>query len=929
MGKKLLFTLLAFILPVAAALADNVMIDVDNAANVEVTYGSGTPLSLESGMNRITTLTSADNPLTIRPASGATIESVTLNNSETLSPSGDGAYRVAISNMMLQIVTSGSGSPSVPKYNTYFSTPPESFGTFCFKYDDVTTVVDAGIYYQLPAQEITLAPMEGYMLNNVVYDPMWTGNQAKQNEDGTWTFTPVFEAGRVEVSVVEAGIPFNLEIGLKENVQIVAWLDQDCDWETSKYKILEPKGYGPSYTCVAPEGTYALDFYPVEGGEIKSIFRKNAYGVKTELTKSDYSGWRTSLSEGETYIIDAQGPEVDLMVLSGTQEIKSDQFVVSIDGTVIPFTDGNTSIKAHAGDIVTVSGAKGVLLTALTPDCGETVQGWSPVQTFQITKSGLLLCYGRALEGEVIYVNNANAVVVTDRAGYGSKLTLEDAENFMESVNNPLSIAAADGYLIKSVILNGETLEENANGTYTAEVTEGSALVITTAEKPSAYAITVGVAGEYEWLTVTNDGEAVTLTAEANTIQALPGSLLTFAPVKGYLVDSFSADGQLTVNKVEDTDLWTVYVNGPGSISVEMHKWVAAENNVLIDYSVNDGFYAPAAVVLDQNGNWYATLNRGLNEIPKGMSIDLSFSGGFILAEVLYNGKPMQTSDDNRDCRFTVEEEGDVKVAVSRDGLVYVAGWTTVDNVNHAIIGDVNINKLGQTSYYGKAGETITLIPVASPGYKFAGFTYTFPEEILPLISKEEPYTVTIPEDVTSFAVQASFVKDEEHPSYLIHTYQCYLNGYEVSNLSSSAFVMMLLPDGTETNDALVEEGQTVHFLCYVANEMMQCEHFCLYTSPRTVIAQDYVVNGADANVEGTIEISAVVTVGNAVEGVDAEKTGYDKASCTLTVEEPARIYTMSGQLVKTVEAGSTDLSDLAEGMYVVVTPSSSMKIAR
>ena len=114
MGKKLLFTLLAFILPVAAALADNVMIDVDNAANVEVTYGSGTPLSLESGMNRITTLTAADSPLTIRPASGATIESVTLNNSETLSPSGDGAYRVAISNMMLQIVTSGPGDHSRP-----------------------------------------------------------------------------------------------------------------------------------------------------------------------------------------------------------------------------------------------------------------------------------------------------------------------------------------------------------------------------------------------------------------------------------------------------------------------------------------------------------------------------------------------------------------------------------------------------------------------------------------------------------------------------------------------------------------------------------------------------------------------------------------------------------------------------------------------
>ena len=103
MYKNLLLALFAILFGVTTGMADNVMIDVDNAANVDVTYGyDGTALPLEDGMNRITTLTSADNPLTIRASAGAEIVSITKNNSEVLAPSGDGAYRVEPSSLSVK-----------------------------------------------------------------------------------------------------------------------------------------------------------------------------------------------------------------------------------------------------------------------------------------------------------------------------------------------------------------------------------------------------------------------------------------------------------------------------------------------------------------------------------------------------------------------------------------------------------------------------------------------------------------------------------------------------------------------------------------------------------------------------------------------------------------------------------------------------------
>lgn len=96
MYKKFLLFIFTMIAGFFAASAQSVVIDVDNAKNVRVyTYQKG-DITLTDGMNRFTDLTSDVSPLVIEPANGATIKKVTKNNTDEISPSGDGLYRIGI-----------------------------------------------------------------------------------------------------------------------------------------------------------------------------------------------------------------------------------------------------------------------------------------------------------------------------------------------------------------------------------------------------------------------------------------------------------------------------------------------------------------------------------------------------------------------------------------------------------------------------------------------------------------------------------------------------------------------------------------------------------------------------------------------------------------------------------------------------------------
>lgn len=942
MYKNLLFALFAILFGVTTGMADNVMIDVDKAANVEVTYGyDNTVLRLDDGMNRITTLTAADSPITIRPALGAQIVSITKNQTEELQPSGDGAYRVAVEAMMLQIVTSG-GSADIPNYNTFFSVIGE-MGKFTANYDDESVLIDEAKYYELPAVPITLKPIEGYQITEVDYNPTWMANEAVNNGDGTWTFTPAWDGTNVNVTVIEKGVMFTVEVNLPTNITVVAWTTDFPDWEQEgTFKELTLNGYGP-YIAVAPIDAKVVDFYPQEGCIINSVTRVQANGETTQLDFGAYTGaWRSRLAEGDTFTVNCEGPEVELSLISSTEGIDVDRYVVSVNGEVASFTKDNPVVKARAGNMITVGGGRGTKVTTIYPDnCGTQIYAYGPVASFMVTKSGNLYIYGTDVTDMTIDIDNAKAVVITDQNGLGKVLDLVNGDNVLTDVANPINIVAAQGFMIKSVVLDGEVLKPIADGSYKAAIESGSTLVITTAVKPAAYPVTIALTGEFEWLNVAVDGEPVTVGFTNSTLAVEPGSEITFSAVKGYLINSLTTSTNVLFAVYDDdADEWTVTVNGPGSVMIDMQKWVAGENAVLIDYTVNDQNIV-SATVRNAKGEWVSRLAPGLNEVEKGMflSFTLSEINDATFSEVLYNGVAQNISENGKACSFEVNEEGTVSVTAVVEFYVDVTGYSTSNPVNHAIIGNIFINEEGERHFKAKPGEQITILPTPGPGYIFDGFSKVIPAWCADLISPEPPYVMTVPEGLEYIILEGNFIPDEEHPSYVVHTYLCYVDGLAPEDMSASAFVRLstnpymadweVTADNT-TNDVLIAEGDQVKFFCFVATEDMKCVNFCLFTQPEVVIPQVYTVNGEHANVEGVIEISAYVVTGdNAVEEVAADAYFYNAADATLHTPEAGTIYTLGGQAVGVVEAGSNDLSGLSKGIYVVVTPAGTLKIAR
>ncbi len=925
MRKNLLLMLFAIIFGVATATAETVNINVDRASNVSVTYGySGAKLTLVDGSNTFN-LTSADNPLTIAAANGAEIKSVTVDGSE-IYPAGDGAYRTAISDMTVDIDTGADAPVEIRDYQTWFNVNP--LGSISVSYDDATVIIDQEQYYTLPGKEVKIAPLAGYKITGVNYEIDWE-NKAVDNGDGTWTITPAKDYGFVTVEVSEEGIEFGVDVNLGSNVQLIAWTDAECSWEKPETsKVLTLYGSGP-YTTVAPKDVYAVDFYPVQGGTIRSIKRIFANGKTEDLVYSDWVGWRAFVNEGDTFVIDAVGPEVDVTFAVLRSARTLDDFVFTVEGKNLGVTKDNATVGIHAGSIVSVAGAKGTALSGLyATEAGNMIVSEGSIQSFMVTKEGTVYVQGDAISDITLTIDNAAAVVITDKNGYGDVLTLTDGTNKLTAVSNPLSIVAAADYEIVSVVLDGMPVDAKSDGTYTAAVETGSTLVITTKEKQKAVPVTVSVIGDYTRLKVTNDDKEATLTAETTVLAAMPGTTLTFAPTMGYLIKDFQAGTGLYADYNEETELWEVNVNAAGALSIEVVEWVAAEGNALLTYSCDNS--KVSALTYFPNGERDSILQQGVNELAKGSTVKFVSYGDVRLKSVKVNGSDIELDADNKGATYTVSEDATIDVTTYIEQFCTISGYQVSDPVTHSTIGYIYINEEGNSSYRAKSGETVTIIPVAAPGYKFNGFTWSYPENIIELISTTAPYTLVVPEGVDNIMVQGAFVADEEHKSYTINMQRCYVDGLEYANLSSVAFTTVITPQGFEGTQVVVLEGSEVELQCYVADDSYVCQWFCLYTDARTKVPQKYVVNGEHADEYGVIRLSAYVTSGNVgVDEVAGDALAYNAAAHLLTAPAEARVFSLGGQLMTTLPAGENSLESLAEGIYIVVCEGQTIKIVR
>lgn len=925
MKKNLLLLLFAVLCSAATSMAAvTATIDVDNAANVVVTNGmNGTVVDLIDGMNRVT-LDETAQPLVIKAADGATIESVKMNGEEK--SEGYNGYTLGIEQgMYVQITTSGGGVAVDKTYNVWFSVDP--VGSISVSHGDNKVIVDEAKYFELPANtDLVIAPENGFKILSVNYQAdYFSENTAVDNGNGTWTVNITADYGFVTVTVAEEGIEFTVDVNLSSNVEIVANLDNDA----TQTKAIQLRGMNP-YSGVAPLDTKSLQFNPAEGGEIKSITRIDASGNENAINYSPYVQWRSTIAQGDRFVIDAVGPEVDVTFVLDRSKVTLDNMIITCNDEHLNVTAANPIAKVHVGDIVTVTGGKGARLTSIFTTCGQTITGQGDTQSFQVTKAGEAYLYADAVTSCTINIDNAAAVTVTQQNGYGEVLALNDGSNTFDAVNNPLSVAAASGYAIVSVVLDGVAQTAKADGTYTVALEEGSTVNITTKALPKAVPVTFAIVGDHSKVKVENEGEAVELTGETTLIPVIPGSRITVKALSGYLIDSLTAGDGNSVVLDEETGIYAIVVNNPCTISIVVKEWVAAEGNALVTFNCDSP--KVSGIVYDENGEQTGVLDRGLNEVKKGSKITVRIFGELYLKTVTVNGTALELAADAKTADINVD--GELTIDVETYALCTVTGYSSSNPVNHSFIGYIYINEPGQTKAMVAVGETVTIIPTAMPGYKFDGFSFVYPSDFT--VPEKEPYTFTIPEGVSELIFQGNFVEDTENPSYLVRGNNTYgsLDGSDELTVIAITRIYNENDPNAPLSEKLATAGETVHLLCYITQQAADlgyaCKNFTLFNDQTRVIAQEYVVNPDDVAYQGVIEVAAIVEIPDGVESVAVDgKLAYDRASATLTAPAKVALYSISGNLVLTAEAGEVSLAHLPSGIYIATTGNHTLKIVK
>lgn len=934
MKKHLLVSLYALLCSVVPALAYNVQINVDHAANVEVTTGNGaTTLSLSDGTKSFE-LSSSESPLAIKALGSATVSQVTKETNgitQQVTASGDGVYRVGIDgDMTVNIVTSASVAPD-KTYNVFFS--PSILGAVSVSCNGEKTVIIDYAYYSFPADaDLVIAPEEGYEITGVSK----LFSTVTDNGDGTWTVKNDTDYASVTVNVVEKGIHFDVDVNAPSNVSIVATLEEasevnvgttlgDSEFKDAVTKTIELSGVGP-YQATTPEGTLYLNFY--SQGTIKGITRVSADGTATALIQSAYVGWRSEVSEGDTFVVDVTGPTVDVTFL-GDRGLDVSDFVVSSGANVIDVTAENPTAGLHVGETITVAGANGVEATGLwglESTCRQSSSNLKVVST-TILGSGYIYLYGYSKSDTEIVVDNAAAVTITGGAGFGERITVTNGVNKVENPQNPLKIAPADGYRIESVYLDGVPVALNTDGTCNAELSAKGTLVVFTAELPKPLPITFSVVGTEDnpgsRLIITKDGDPVEFT---QLMAVSPGIEITVGVQPGWLIKDFSLSSGEKFSYDESTGIYTFAPRKATTVSIVVEKWVAAEGNALVVFTP-DNYLRVDAILLDDEGKEAGWLKSGINEVKIGSTVQVkAFGSKSVLEKVLVNGNAIEISADGKSASFTVE--GETALDVTTGTLCAISGYKSSNPTNYSPIGYIYINEPGQLTANVAVGSTFTILPTPARCYKFDGFKFIYPEEFKAQIGDEikDSYTVTIPEGVDDIVLEGIFSPSGEGTVFTVRGDNCFVDSWD--NISDD-FRVYVDYNGELLGEVNAFEGET--FTLRVSGRSQgKIETYCLYHYKQRRISPDYVVNSEDASPDNVIYVSAYISTTSGVEGLHEDSAlSYDRAGKILHAPADVKVFSTSGRLVLSAGAGEISLDTLPAGVYIATSGSSTIKIVK
>lgn len=935
MKRNFLLSLFAMVVGFFSLSAQNVMINVDKAANVKVTTlgGNGPVVELNDGMNRITDLTADDSPLTIEPANGATIVSVTKNNNETVTPSGDGKYRLKIEAMKLDIVTSGGGEVSKDVSVTVMNMSAP--GSFTLKAGDEDMTVGSPVT-MAAGTKITVIPAKGYAVEKV--EDLYMTTVGAAEEDGTYTF----EAGNdpfgnfYNVFMKVTGVSFTIEPDYAPNVAVMLHAVPDESEGAYQWINLNPRG---KTTVVTTADMAPVWFTENNDSEILSVTRNGEEVRYMDTPMTWIKGFVTGFEEGDVFVVTTKGKLVDFTfkVKEGNAPLEWYVFTLA-DGTVLDLIGTEAKVQLPLGSKVFVTPRPGTDFSYLgeTQEIAEDIRSW-----VRVLEDGSVTVYGTRSDKVTINVDNVDRVSVLQSNGRGEAVTLTNGENQFDlsALQNALSVTPTEGNYIVSVSLNGDAVEEGRNGAYLVTVEEGSYVDIKSRKIPGdvnvSFALNEGA--EFDWLVATLGGEPLPLSA---MMKIKAGSVINLAPAFGYLIDDvMTTTPGCVVEKDDETDAYTLTVGDEvenAMYSIIVKKQVAKEGNALVIIKCDSEFFTFRDLPGGDEDAFDLSTER-VNEVKIGSRISIgTYITGFYIKSLIINGKEIEEARDTRYYIFTVE--GDCTIELEAYQKIEASTTNTINPVSHITIGNVYLidgNGKRVNRLETEVGATLHFEYEVTAGYKFVAVEryYPRPEQQL------DGLTYTIPEsDAENGMVmfRGVFEEDTEHPSLTVRTSACYAldsNGQPMSSADAViGYVYVYTGEGDPTSiddpgnktEYVAEIGSKVHLVCF-ARDDYELESFCLSAGfpNSTFPGSYYTVSADDANSEGVIWITGVLKKKgeSGLAAISADGSlAYDRAAATLAAPAGTGIYSVSGTLVMTAEAGETSLSALPAGIYVAVT---------
>lgn len=659
-----------------------VTITVDKASHVKAVTaaGNGTVLSLTDGENSLT-LDDSENPLQIEPADGASIVSVVQNGSKK-QPSGDGKYRLGISDgMTLEITTR---SLSIDPAVTFSVDNPLHI---VVKADGISVPDISSPVTFAKGTLLTITAAAGYGIKTLSASNVPTVPLI----DGAYTLTINADVTiYVTTQAVDPVVTFDIDYPARVTVLNME-TRQPVDISSSEVSVPA----GTVLEILAAGADYTIKSLTVNGVEKQPSGGSGIYHVGISAnttiairTSSVIPSVRFVVDNPENVKVHLLDSDVALD-LSRTHEFeKNTQIVIE-----------PASNEIRIASVV----ANGFKLTPLKD--GTYMTSVSTDMTIEIKTKGLLpeLTFYVDTPERIRVLNGSEALDISNpvEVPEGTQITIEPA---------------SDNFLIRSVVANGNTLTVDADRKYRVTVSGDMEFTVETAAH-----LTLHI--------VQPDGGTVSVFREDRELhegdRVMTGEVLLFKNVadEGYVFLSYLVKGE------ECIDTYTV--SGSEDITVSADFRAIREGYALITFDMDKLATELINVSVYEDSLWTKIDPTQLCEIKKGSKIQIYiFTVSVFISSCTMNGVEMTPEEgkENKSYEGTIEDNAVIKIRTEQ--RVNVVGSITFEPVTQAEMGRTYIKYNGETetSLIVPIGATVEIVAVPAQGYELDYLYLSVPE---------------------------------------------------------------------------------------------------------------------------------------------------------------------------------------------------------